>query len=94
MAKSPHPLLVVGDLNDTPHTYVYSVISKGLQDAFVQKGRGLGITYAGRIPALRIDYIFVQAPFSVLNYRSERKGFSDHKAIRAKVVLPLEGGSE
>jgi endonuclease/exonuclease/phosphatase family metal-dependent hydrolase len=94
IARSPHPLLVVGDLNDTPHTYTYSVISKGLEDAFVKKGIGLGITYAGRIPALRIDYIFSRAPLSVLNYRSEKKGFSDHKAIWAKVVLPSETGRD
>lgn len=91
IAQTPHPLLVVGDLNDTPHTYTYHTLSRGLQDAFIEKGRGLGITYAGRIPALRIDYIFARTPFSVLNYRAEKKGFSDHKAIWAQVALTTEG---
>jgi endonuclease/exonuclease/phosphatase family metal-dependent hydrolase len=90
ITQSPIPLLVAGDLNDTPHSYTYNTLSKGLQDAFPQKGRGVGITYAGSIPALRIDYIFARPPFRILNYRAEKKGFSDHKAIWAKVTLPNE----
>jgi endonuclease/exonuclease/phosphatase family metal-dependent hydrolase len=57
IAASPHPVIVCGDFNDTPLSYSYRLMSKGLKDSFMEKGWGLGTTYAGALPALRIDYI-------------------------------------
>lgn len=87
MADSPHPVLLCGDFNDTPYSYTFRTLSQNMQDAFAAKGRGLGITYAGRIPALRIDYILADPRFRVLDHRIEKKNFSDHRAVWSRLGL-------
>ncbi len=87
VAQSPYPVLLVGDLNDTPHSYTWRTLTRALRDTYTVKGRGLGITYAGRIPGLRIDYILAGKAFDVLAHQTEKKGFSDHRAVWCKVAL-------
>ena len=55
--KSPYPVIVAGDFNDTPVSYTYRKIRKGLNDSFVTSGYGAGFTYRGNYPPNRIDYI-------------------------------------
>ena len=55
--KSPYPVIVAGDFNDTPVSYTYGKIRKGLNDSFVTSGYGAGFTYKGNYPPNRIDYI-------------------------------------
>lgn len=55
--KSPYALIVCGDLNDTPTSYSYTKVSKGLTDSFRDRGRGYSYTYRGFFNSLRIDYI-------------------------------------
>jgi endonuclease/exonuclease/phosphatase family metal-dependent hydrolase len=81
IAASPHPVIVCGDFNDTPLSYSYRLMSKGLQDSFIEKGWGLGTTYAGALPALRIDYILCSKKFKVHSHRKQKKAISDHYAI-------------
>jgi endonuclease/exonuclease/phosphatase family metal-dependent hydrolase len=83
--KSPYPVIVAGDFNDTPQSYTYAQISEGLQDAFAEKGFGLGITYGGKIPALRIDYILVSPKLKVLSHRIPSQPFSDHYPVVAEI---------
>ena len=40
IAATPHARIVCGDFNDTPLSYTYRLMSRGLQDAFREKGRG------------------------------------------------------
>lgn len=53
--QSPYPVIVAGDFNDTPVSYSYSKLRKGLHDSFVESGYGAGFTYRGNYPANRID---------------------------------------
>ena len=85
--KSPHPLIVCGDFNDTPLSYVYRTMSDGLRDAFVQSGIGLGTTYYGVFPSYRIDYILFSPKYRAVQYNTIRKNYSDHYPIRARLVL-------
>ena len=55
--QSPYPVIVAGDFNDTPVSYAYRKIRKGLNDSFVNSGYGAGFTYKGNYPPNRIDYI-------------------------------------
>lgn len=87
IAASPYPVLVCGDFNDTPLSYSYRLMSRGLQDSFIEKGRGLGTTYAGALPALRIDYILCAEDFEIHNHRRQQKAISDHYAIMSDVSL-------
>ncbi len=76
--SSPYPVILAGDFNDTPASFVYDNIAEELDDTFVSKGNGFSITYAGKIPFLRIDYIMKSEAFKTLNYKRHKLDFSDH----------------
>lgn len=78
---SPYPVVVCGDFNDTPMSYTYSQFNNTLTDAFRNCGKGLGSTYAGRIPAGRIDYIFHSEDIGSLNFHIQDSRHSDHYSI-------------
>ena len=80
-AKSPYPVLISGDLNDPPTSFTYSRLCSDYQDSFVEAGSGIGTTYAGKIPMLRIDYILADDNFSVHSFNVKKKNFSDHYPI-------------
>jgi len=81
--QSPYPVILCGDLNDVSQSRVYHIVGAGLQDAFVQRGSGMGITYAGSLPALRIDVIFADPSIEVLRCKTGKTGFSDHQPVIA-----------
>lgn len=63
---SPYPVIICGDFNDTPLSYTVRQ-TNFLQDNFAKKGTGLGSTYNGNIPFLRIDYILSDRRFKVID---------------------------
>lgn len=85
IAKSPHPVILCGDLNDTPVSYVYHVLSENLTDSFCEKGAGFGFTYAGKIPALRIDYVMSDDHFEVTNHQVHKLELSDHYPVSVRL---------
>lgn len=87
MRSSPFPVLVCGDFNDTPCSYTYSHIRKGLQDTFVNAGRGLGRTYHGKFPSYRIDYILVSGVFKVRSHHIGSGRFGDHHPVSAYLEM-------
>jgi endonuclease/exonuclease/phosphatase family metal-dependent hydrolase len=58
-----------------------------MNNAFVEKGRGLGRTFSGISPVLRIDNIFVDETMNVLQYNLVKKKLSDHFPIMADVEM-------
>jgi endonuclease/exonuclease/phosphatase family metal-dependent hydrolase len=86
--QSPYPVIVAGDFNDTPQSYTYAQIADGLQDAFTKKGFGLGITYGGVIPALRIDYVLASPKLNILSHSIHKKDYSDHYPVIAEIGIP------
>ena len=87
MAKSPHPILLCGDFNDMPVSYVYRLLSQNLQDSFCEKGFGFGATFNGRLPALRIDYVLCDENFEVLNHEVPRAELSDHLPVVVELKM-------
>jgi endonuclease/exonuclease/phosphatase family metal-dependent hydrolase len=87
MKKSPYPVIITGDFNDVPNSYAYHVIGRGMKNAFVEKGRGLGRTYSGISPVLRIDNIFADREFDVKQFLRITKKLSDHFPIMADLQL-------
>jgi len=79
--KSPYPVVVCGDFNDTPVSYAYRKVRGDLTDAFVESGWGVSNTYNGLLPSFRIDYILSDKRFSQKNYRRDRVLYSDHFPI-------------
>ena len=81
--RSPYPVIVAGDFNDTPVSYAYRKIRKGLNDAFVSSGYGAGFTYRGNYPPNRIDYILFGKTLLCTNFSILRVKYSDHYPIIA-----------
>jgi endonuclease/exonuclease/phosphatase family metal-dependent hydrolase len=88
MAACKHPVIICGDFNDTPNSYVYALLAQGLTDTFREKGFGRGTTFAGVLPMLRIDYILTEKSFKTYTCRVARDGnFSDHYPVFADLGL-------
>lgn len=85
--KSPYPVIVCGDFNDVPNSYSYNTIGKGLKNAFIEKGSGIGRTFSGISPTLRIDNIFAADRFTVNQFLRIPKKLSDHFPIFADVQI-------
>ncbi|MGZ8544007.1 MAG: endonuclease/exonuclease/phosphatase family protein [Flavisolibacter sp.] len=87
LAESPHPLVLCADLNDVPNSYSYFKVKGSLQDAFIQKGSGLGRTFRFISPTLRIDYILPDKNFKVLQFDKPDFLYSDHFPLVTDLVL-------
>lgn len=87
MDKSPYPVIVCGDFNDVPNSYSYNTIGQGLKNTFKEKGSGIGRTFSGISPTLRIDNIFAADRFTVKQFLRIPKKLSDHFPIFADVQL-------
>jgi len=88
--RSPFPVLVCGDFNDTPLSYTYKTMRHQLMDAFVEAGSGMGITYKGQFPSFRIDYVFYDSAFRIRHYEVDHKRYSDHYPVMAHFSLKKE----
>ncbi len=87
ISECPYPVIVCGDLNEVPLSYPYRIISKGLKDAFHEKGRGFGFTYAGKIPGLRLDYVLVSPEIEIVDLRIGKDKLSDHYPLIAYLKI-------
>jgi endonuclease/exonuclease/phosphatase family metal-dependent hydrolase len=76
--KSPYPVIVAGDFNDTPSSYTYHKIAEGLKDSFRESGIGFGKTYAGLFPSFRIDYLLHSEDLYSTHYVTHHEKISDH----------------
>ena len=85
--ESPYAEIVCTDLNDNPGSYAYQTIAHSMRDAFIEKGIGMGGTYAGPIPGLRIDHILVGEEIDVLDFEIIPEKISDHYPIVARLGL-------
>lgn len=89
IAESPYPVVVLGDLNDPPLSYAVGELRRaGLSDSFSESGTGLGVSYPGTLPGLRIDYVMASEELDFRRSEVLDCDFSDHKPVRAELVLP------
>lgn len=87
MDHTPYPKVICGDFNDVPVSYAYEIIGRDMKNAFVEKGSGLSRTFDGIAPTLRIDNIFVDSSFNVIQFSRVKRSLSDHFPIVADVKL-------
>lgn len=85
MKRSPHPIIVCGDFNDAPMSFTYNQFHRFLEDAFLNTSFGIGRTYAGKVPAGRIDYIFYDESMGSRNFVIQKEKLSDHYAISCSI---------
>lgn len=83
---SPYPVIVCGDFNDVPVSYLYKHISKNLRDAFLESNRwGTGHTFNGKGLGWRIDYILYSNKCRAYDFRIDKLPYSDHYPIQCKI---------
>ncbi|MEM9886937.1 MAG: endonuclease/exonuclease/phosphatase family protein [Bacteroidota bacterium] len=87
IAQSPYPVVLCGDFNDVPQSYTYEILSKKMTDHFQEKGKGIGSTFAGNLPFLRIDYIMTSPSMKVIESQIIKDGYSDHYPIVSYVAF-------
>ena len=75
------PLLLVGDFNDIPNSWLYKQVDGLLGDTYCDKGSGFCSTYNSRYLKMRIDWIFHSSQFHTLSFRRIRNDMSDHYPI-------------
>ncbi len=81
------PYILCGDFNDLPNSFVANHISKNLKDAFLVNGFGIGSTYNGKIPFLRIDYILTTPSFNIHQFKVVNNKISDHFPVYAELSI-------
>ena len=87
IAQSPYPVLVCGDFNDVALSYAYHVVKGNLYDSFVECGKGMSTTYAGKIKGLRIDYILGSSQVRFISHEVHDLPMSDHLPVVARFEL-------
>jgi len=86
--SSHYPAIFCGDVNDVPGSYAYwQLRGSNWQDAFLKKGFGIGRTYMGLVPTLRIDYIFANPKWEVTQCATVPSNYSDHLPVVADLQL-------
>ncbi len=81
--KSKFPVILSGDFNNTPFSYTYRKLKRNMNDAFLERGNGLGTTYLFNVYPMRIDYILSSESIEVVNFQTIKETFSDHYPVRA-----------
>ena len=96
VSASSVPLVLAGDLNDIPNSWLCHRLSDRLTDAFCAKGNGLGATYNGSpllssgqgwLPRFRIDAVYFSEGIEALSYKRIRTDMSDHYPVMTALEL-------
>lgn len=88
VASSPYPVILCGDLNDTPVSYAYRKLTDKLDDCFLEAGNGWGGTYQPARNLFRIDYILCSPKLKTSAYHLYSNPWSDHQ-IQYTITTPL-----
>jgi exonuclease III len=86
--NSPYPIILAGDFNSVPNSYEYYHLADGLQDAFVEVGRGSATSFHDYKFPIRIDYVFASKTIQPISYKVDRSvNISDHYPVIATFKL-------
>ncbi len=84
------PVIVCGDFNDTPSSYSYHVMKRGLKDGFRTCGRWYEYTFRGLGNLMRLDMIFHSPDLKGVKYYSVPYEWSDHKPVFMEMVVDYD----
>jgi endonuclease/exonuclease/phosphatase family metal-dependent hydrolase len=83
-----YPIIICGDMNNSPYSYVYRSIKGKLNDTFEEAGKGFGKTYKFKFYPARIDYIFADSKMKVKSFESFPNFVnSDHFPIMTRLSV-------
>ncbi len=89
------PIIVGGDLNETPSGRAVSFLSERFWDAWLLGGDVAGETFPADEPTARIDYLFVSEGIrverAIVPPIPEVRVASDHRPVVAELTLPDPG---
>lgn len=85
--QDTHGTIICGDFNDTPISYAYYRMKKGLKDAYISTAFGPGITYHEDLFLFRIDYIMHSDNIKAYRTRRDKVKYSDHYPLRTYLKL-------
>ena len=84
-------IVICGDFNDTPISYTHHILQNELNDAFVESGNGMGISYNQHHLYVRIDHIFTSKNLKTYNCTvNNTTDASDHYPIWCYISLENE----
>ncbi len=86
-ANSKFPVILCGDFNDVPYSFVYNTMLGNMVDGFKECGHGFMYTYRGGKKAVRIDYIFHDQDIKGVDYYRTDLSYSDHYPVFMKIAL-------
>lgn len=88
--QSPYKVILVGDFNQTPYSFVYNSFKNVMNNAFEKAGNGFGVTYSGNtLFFLRIDNQFYDPALKAVDYKTHYDmPYSDHFPIQATYMIP------
>lgn len=81
------PIILCGDFNDTPASYVYRRNKGKLKDGFQTCGKGYQYTFRKLGKLLRIDYIFHSPALKGIQYYSPPVNWSDHNPVIMEIEV-------
>ena len=87
MKESEVPIIVCGDFNDVPYSYVYNTMLGDMIDGFKECGSGYMNTFRGGKKKVRIDYIFHSKEMEGFSYYKKELSYSDHYPIFMRVGI-------
>lgn len=87
--ESKLPVIVCGDFNDVPYSYVYETMKGDLVDGFKECGHGLMFTFRGK-KKVRIDYIFHDESLTGEHFYKQELSYSDHYPVFMKLSFSQE----
>jgi endonuclease/exonuclease/phosphatase family metal-dependent hydrolase len=85
--QSQIPIILCGDFNDVPYSFVYNTLKGDLEDGFTECGSGLMTTFRGGSKSARIDYIFHDKSMKGITYYKRDITYSDHIPVFMKIQL-------
>ena len=85
MRESEAPVIVCGDFNDVPYSYVYNTMLGDKIDGFKECGSGFMYTYRGG-KNVRIDYIFHDKGLEGISYYKKELSYSDHYPVFMRIA--------
>lgn len=86
MKESEVPIIVCGDFNDVPYSYVYNTMLGDKIDGFKECGSGYMNTFRGN-KNVRIDYIFHSKDMEGITYYKKELSYSDHYPVFMRIAF-------
>ena len=87
MRECEQPIIICGDFNDVPYSYVYNTMLGDRVDGFTECGSGFMYTFRGGNKKVRIDYIFHENTMQALTYYKRELSYSDHNPVFSKIAV-------